>query len=673
MRWAVRACAAAGALAIALHLAHGQLGLGGRGLDNFTVNWLYNAVVSGAAVSCLTRAVLVRRERLAWLLLGIGLAFNGAGEIYYSITWGLSGNPPIPSVADVLYLLYYPLAYAGLVLLVRDRVARVSASAWLDGAIAAATSAAVIAAVAFEPILNSAVHSSAAALATTLAYPVGDMVLLGTVVCAFGLSGWRGGRSWPMLGVGLAVWAVADTGYSYANAAGSYVPGDLLDSMWLAGAYLIGCAAWQPPRKWAAPNPERVRLLALPTVFALASLGVLLYGGFEHVGAVGLGLAAVAIVLVIVRAAWTFRENLKLLVASRREAVTDALTGLGNRRQMQGALERALAEGADSTAAVFAMFDLNGFKAYNDRFGHLAGDTLLAHLGARLRDAIGPAGRAYRPGGDEFCVLLDRDLAQRDMRMAAALAALSAEGDGFSVTASYGTVLIPSEAPTPTRALRLADDRMYAHKGVRRGASGQQMHDVLLGLLRERQPELHHHLCQVGRLATAIGRRMGMSSEQLDELRRAAELHDIGKAAIPDAILNKPGPLDEAEWTFMRRHTVVGERILALAPALAPVAALVRSSHERWDGRGYPDGLAGTAIPLGARIVFVCDAFDAMTSDRPYAPSRSADAALAELRRGAGAQFDPDVVRVFEAIRREPAGSAPGLEPQLGLEQAPAF
>jgi diguanylate cyclase (GGDEF)-like protein len=662
----------AGALALAFHLAHGQLGLGRPSLDDFTVNWLYNAIMIGAAVSCLTRAAMVQRERLAWLLLGVGLTFNAAGEVYYSLTWGLNGNPPIPSVADVLYLLYYPFAYTGLVLLVRYRAPRLSASAWMDGAIAAATSAAVIAAVAFEPILHSASHGSAAALATTLAYPIGDMVLLGTVVCAFGLSGWRGGRSWPMLGIGLSVWAIADTGYSYANAAGSYYPGDVLDTLWLIGAYLIACAAWQPPRKWSTPNPTRVRLLAFPAIFALAALGVLLYGGFRHVGPVGLCLAALAIALVIIRAILMFRENTTLLATSYREAVTDSLTGLGNRRQMQSALDHALAEGVDSRPAVFAMFDLNGFKVYNDRFGHLAGDTMLAHLGSRLREAIGSAGTAYRPGGDEFCVLMERDLSQRDIRLAAALTALSAEGDGFSVTASYGTVLLPSEADTPMRALRLADDRMYAHKGVRRGSAGQQMHDVLLGLLRERQPELHQHLCQVGRLAVAIGRRMGMSSEQLDELRRAAELHDIGKAAVPDAILNKPTALDEDEWNFMRRHTIVGERILALAPALAPVATLVRASHERWDGGGYPDGLAGADIPLGSRIVFVCDAFDAIISDRPYARSRSDEEALAELRHGSGTQFDPDVVDVFEAVWRETATAVPPeLTPELSPEREP--
>jgi diguanylate cyclase (GGDEF)-like protein len=653
VRWGLRALAILGVLALALHLAHGQLGLGGHSLDNFVDNIVYDAVVGLAAVSCLARAALVRRERWAWLLFGVGMTFNAAGEIYYSVAWGLSGNPPIPSTADVLYLLYYPCAYAGLLLLLGYRVRRVSKGAWLDGAIAAATSAGLIASVAFESILNAAPHGTAAALATTIAYPLGDMILLGTVTAAFALSGWRSSRSWYFLAAGLALLAIADTGYSYANAQGTYVPGGVLDSLWLVAAFLMACAAWQPPRGQAATRSGTTGVLSFPAVCALVSLGTLLYGGFSHVGPVGLGLAGLSLLLLIVRAGWTFRENARLLAASRHEAVTDSLTGLGNRRQMQSMLERALADGADSDPALFLMFDLDGFKSYNDRFGHLAGDTLLAHLGRRLRDAIGSSGTAYRPGGDEFCVLLDRDLAHRDMRVAAAVTALAAEGDGFSVTASHGTVTIPAEASTPTQALRLADDRMYARKGIRRGSAGQQMHDVLLGLLRERQPELHEHLCHVGVLATLIGRRLGMSGEEVDELRRAAELHDIGKAAIPDAILNKPGTLNDEEWTFMRRHTLIGERILAAAPALAPVGQLVRSSHERWDGAGYPDRLAGEKIPLGSRVIFVCDAFDAMTSNRAYSRTRTAEEATNELRREAGSQFDPRVVSVFESVLPE--------------------
>ena len=175
----------------------------------------------------------------------------------------------------------------------------------------------------------------------------------------------------------------------------------------------------------------------------------------------------------------------------------------------------------------------------------------------------------------------------------------------------------------------------------------QQTRDVLLALLRERQPDLHRHLCRVGRLSTVLGRRLGLDDDALEELRRAADLHDIGKAAIPDAILNKPGPLTDEEWTFMFRHTIAGERILSTAPDLIPVAKIVRSINERWDGTGYPDGLAGEAIPLGSRIIFVCDAFDAMTSERPYYRARGTDEALGELTRGAGTQFDRQVVEAF--------------------------
>ena len=407
VRLALRGAATLGVLAFAFHVAHGQLGLGGRALKSFTDDWLYDSVVAGAAVSCLARGWLIRAQRLPWLLLGVGLAFNAAGEIYYSLAFGDSGNPPIPSVADLLYLLYYPAAYAALVLLVRNGVRRFSASRWLDGAIAGVTSAAVISAIAFEPIVHSATHGSPESVATTLAYPVGDMILLGIAVGMFALCGWRPGKAWLLLGLGLGMWAVADTGYAYANANGTYTVGGILDSLWLAAAVLIGAAAWQRP---ARSNPVRMdgtRVLVIPGAFAIIALAVLLYGGFHHVGAIGLALAGAALLLVIVRAGWTFHEYLSLLTASRRDAMTDALTGMGNRRMMQVALERALADGSESPAAVFVMFDLDGFKTYNDNFGHLAGDTLLAHFGHRLQSAVAGIGSAYRLGGDEFCVLLD--------------------------------------------------------------------------------------------------------------------------------------------------------------------------------------------------------------------------------------------------------------------------
>ncbi len=157
---------------------------------------------------------------------------------------------------------------------------------------------------------------------------------------------------------------------------------------------------------------------------------------------------------------------------------------------------------------------------------------------------------------------------------------------------------------------------MYAEKDGRRSTGRQQARDVLLAILGEREPELRAHVRDVGSLAQRVGRRMGMRGESLDELVRGAELHDVGKIAIPDAILHKPAALEPDEWAFVHQHTIIGERILAAAPALRAVASWCATSHERWDGRGYPDGLAGEAIPLGARIIAVCDAYDAMRTDR---------------------------------------------------------
>jgi HD-GYP domain-containing protein (c-di-GMP phosphodiesterase class II) len=146
---------------------------------------------------------------------------------------------------------------------------------------------------------------------------------------------------------------------------------------------------------------------------------------------------------------------------------------------------------------------------------------------------------------------------------------------------------------------------------------------------------------------------VGVQLEDIQTLQLAGELHDIGKVAIPDAILSKPGPLDAKEWALVKGHTLIGERILAAAPALAQVAKLVRASHERFDGSGYPDGLAGEEIPLGSRIIAVCDAYDAMIGPRPYRLGMSEDVVIAELRRCAGEQFDPMIVEVFCRLRAE--------------------
>jgi diguanylate cyclase (GGDEF)-like protein len=335
----------------------------------------------------------------------------------------------------------------------------------------------------------------------------------------------------------------------------------------------------------------------------------------------------------------------------RSAALTDPLTGLGNRRQLTLDLERKIAASSAGDPLLLLLFDLDGFKSYNDMFGHPAGDALLARLGKGLQNAVSSRGAAYRMGGDEFCVIARAGKRENELWVKrVATGALTEHGEGFEITAACGSVLIPGEGRTPSEALRLADQRMYASKASGRKSASRQTMDVLVRVLSERNTELGEHIHGVAELAGLVARKLGFPEEAIGDVERAGRLHDIGKIAIPDAILEKRGALDEAEWTFIRRHTLVGERIVGAAPSLAHVAKIVRSSHEWFDGSGYPDGLAGEQIPLSARIISVCDAFGAMTSDRPYRPAMSIELACAELRAHAGTQFDPTVVDAFLAI-----------------------
>ncbi len=337
--------------------------------------------------------------------------------------------------------------------------------------------------------------------------------------------------------------------------------------------------------------------------------------------------------------------------AIREQAMTDALTGLGNRRRLTADLRAAFEQDTDTTdPSLLLLFDLDGFKAYNDTFGHLAGDELLARLGQRLRRAVDGVGRAYRLGGDEFCAHLELRGADPDQLIATATDALTDAGPESTIRASVGVVLLPQEAKDTSRALGLADERMYANKRRRSSGAGGQASEVLLRTMRAKQPDLDQHAGQVAHLAARAARHLGVSGEPLDEVVRAAQLHDIGKVGIPDAILNKRSRLTDGEWEFVRNHTILGERILQGAPALRPIARLVRASHERWDGAGYPDRLRGEQIPLGARIISVCDAYEAMITQRSYRAAMSHEGACQELRRCAGVQFDPAVVEAFLAV-----------------------
>jgi diguanylate cyclase (GGDEF)-like protein len=667
-RLGVRLIAMLLAAALALHAVHAVTGFGGAGVDDAIATWLYDAVLFGAALLCAARAVLVASRRLAWGVLALGLAAWASGDLYWTLV--VEGTPAEDTVTlgDVGWLAFYPACYVALGMLVVARVPRLPRSAWLDGLIAATAAGAAGAALILPTLIDGVSGAPMDTMIVNLAYPVGDIMLLGMVVGVFTASGWRLDRMWLLFGGGLAASAAADALYLDRLWRDLYTSGGLIDTLWLASALLMAAAAWQP----APPVREARRTvwtLAVTVVAGLLAIGLETYDHFTEIGHASLVLATATLVLAMLRMLLAFRDNQAMLESSQREALTDALTGLGNRRRLLRDLDTVLEEERGPTLLV--EYDLDGFKSYNDGFGHPAGDALLARLGRKLEESIGAHGTAYRMGGDEFCVLLHDSEGGAHSLAARARQALAEDGRGFRVTASFGAVGVPHEAATTAEALQIADQRLYRQKAARAGSPRTQTRDVLMRVLREREPELHEHLRSVGRLATAVAKRLGMAPELVDEVARGAELHDVGKMAIPDAILDKPSDLDENEWGFVRRHTLIGEAILSAAPALVPVARLVRSSHERFDGGGYPDGLAGDEIPLGARIIFACDAYDAMVSDRAYSAAMEPEEALEQIRRGRGTQFDPAVVAALcDAVRGgdDERETVPSLSPdELGL------
>jgi two-component system, cell cycle response regulator len=594
-----------------------------------------------------------RHERRAWLLIGVGVGAWAFGEIYYTAVLWTAEEIPIPSPADIGYLLFPLFMLLGILELLRSRTRDVPGTLWADGITAALAVSAASAALVFESVLDSA-SGQALEVAVGLAYPIADLILLGVIVGALAGTGWQIDRTWVLLFAGVGMFWLADSLYLVGNANGTYAPGSWYDIGWWLGLLLIGAAAWQPARPaHAAAVDERLRRIVLPLVFGSAGLGLLVYGCIAQLNAVAVGLAAASLVAVMARTMLTFRDNVAMLRASREEAQTDALTGLGNRRALARVLECELPRATTDEPLVLVLFDLDGFKHYNDTFGHPAGDTLLVRLGSSLAAFLSGRGSAFRMGGDEFCALLEPHGQPAEPLIVGAAAALSEHGEGFEIGCSYGAIELPLEASDVPEALRIADQRMYAQKNAGRTSASRQSKDVLLRALAERNPFLRSHLNGVADLAQATALSLQLSHDVVEQVRHATELHDVGKVGVPDAILTKPGPLDEEEWAFIRRHTIIGERIINAAPALTRVAALVRHSHERWDGGGYPDGLAGADIPLGARIVAVADAFDAMTSPRPYSRPRAAEAALKELESCAGTQFDPAVVEAFAVAWRD--------------------
>ena len=366
------------------------------------------------------------------------------------------------------------------------------------------------------------------------------------------------------------------------------------------------------------------------------------------------------------------------LLDARAQAATDGLTGLCNHRTFQEKVRELVARTqADGGSVGLIMLDIDGFKGINDSLGHQAGDEILLLLAQALTDVVRWED-AYRYGGDEFAVLLPGSDGPKAARIAERLRRAVAKltgGNGTKVTVSLGIAAFPHTADSAEQLIYGADAAMYWAKSAGKNRVGDwakllkheadgtlpwyaddrgvRVPDVVAALvaaLAAKDPVTAAHTVRCSWYTAKLAEELGLGKEQTSVIRLASLLHDIGKLAVPDEVLFKPGPLNEDEWAQMKQHPAAALHVLDQIHSIADATPAILHHHEHFDGSGYPDGLAGEDIPLASRILLVTDAFDAMTTDRPYRKAMPVEAAIEELERNSGGQFDPKIVEAFLRI-----------------------
>jgi diguanylate cyclase (GGDEF)-like protein len=423
------------------------------------------------ALGCLARGLSRGPGRRISLVLGAGLLAWALGDI----AWRLASSPSTPSVADAFFLAFYPLAALSLILLLRFQVPQIPLSSWLDGAIAAFGAAAICIAFAIDTFVR-AISGSTASTAVNLAYSVGDVVLLALAVAVVVMVPQRWARVLFLVS-GSALMALGNIVYLSQASAGTYRVGTLLDLTWPAAMLAMSASVWlrsrEVQRSRRVENAPRVIIL-VPVV--LASLMIVIIGNVEHVSPMALGLAGAALVAAIARRVLALREQKRINESRKHQAVTDELTGLGNRRYLLDQMDRALAalpEGGTSTRGLaLLLIDLDHFKEINDSFGHQIGDALLRQIGPRIRKVVRHNDLVARLGGDEFAVLLHGADAFKATTVALRITKLLEQPIDVStaslhVGASIGVALAPEHARNATDLLRCADIAMYRAKTER--------------------------------------------------------------------------------------------------------------------------------------------------------------------------------------------------------------
>ncbi len=325
----------------------------------------------------------------------------------------------------------------------------------------------------------------------------------------------------------------------------------------------------------------------------------------------------------------------------------DLLTGLHNRRYFEEEIKKY--ENERNLPVTAILWDVNGLKIVNDVFGHFAGDELLKRFADELSSVFKTDSILARWGGDEFAVLLPNisanEAGDKCKEVIASIESHNQKSLPASISWGMATKILCED--TIVNTLKHAEDMLYRNKLTQIDSSRHNIIESIKKTLYEKDIETEEHAERLKDLSEKLGKLVGISKSEEKELEIYASLHDIGKIAISDSILNKKGKLNPDEWEKMKKHTEVGYRIVKSVPELAGVAEYILTHHERWDGGGYPKGISGTDIPQLSRIVSIVDAFDAMTNNRPYKKAMSIEEAIVEIKENAGKQFDPEMAMLF--------------------------
>ncbi len=342
----------------------------------------------------------------------------------------------------------------------------------------------------------------------------------------------------------------------------------------------------------------------------------------------------------------------------RRLSLYDTLTGLYNRTYFEQEMKR-LEDGRHAPVGIIVC-DVDGLKLVNDTLGHDSGDMLLKVAADTIKSCFRESDVVARIGGDEFAALLpcsDSQVVENAAnRIRAAIKGYNAEDQSFGLNLSVGLSVSSDAEVNMSELFKDADNAMYREKLHHGQSSRQAVVQTLMKALEARDFITEGHTDRLEELVVSLALSLGLAESRMSDLQLLAQFHDIGKVGIPDHILFKPSPLTDKEYAVMQRHSEIGHRIAQSAPDLAPIADWILKHHEFWDGSGYPLGLKGEDIPLECRILGIADAYDAMTSKRPYRKALSHDRAIAELKKCAGKQFDPRLVNVFVNVQNKCSG-----------------